>query len=313
MGGGQLRQVTARLAADLRTGQTLPEALRHQGKRVPPFYAGLVEAGVRSGRVADVLGTLTLYARSMADLRATILDATVYPAVVLAASLIILGGLLGFLIPQYDKLFAEFGIRLPLITEAVLYVCRRPGALLVAPVLAVAGAVLLARAVLAGTERGRCWWARAVYALPVVGPLVHAARLAAFTDLLAILVDYGLPLPRAFQLAGESSGDPFLVAGARQARQDLEAGLPLGPALRHRLLLPELVGWMTGVGEQRGELGKTLHHVAEVYRRQVTRRAALLRTVLPPFLIIVTAGAVVGLFVCVLILPMVRYLEALAR
>jgi type II secretory pathway component PulF len=199
------------------------------------------------------------------------------------------------------------------VTAALLYVCRRPGALLVAPVLAVAGALLLTRAALAGTERGRCWWARAVYALPIVGPLVHSARMAAFTDLLAILVDYGLPLPRAFQLAGESSSDPFLARGARQARQDLEAGLPLGPALRHRLLVPELISWMTGVGELRGDLGPTLHHIAEMYRRQVERRAALLRTVLPPFLIILTAGVVVGLFVAALILPMVRLLEALSK
>jgi type II secretory pathway component PulF len=149
--------------------------------------------------------------------------------------------------------------------------------------------------------------------LPVVGPLVRSARLAAFTDLLGILVDYGLSLPRAFELAGEASSDPFVKLGARQARQDLEAGLPLGPALRHRLLVPELIAWMTALGEQRGELGKVLHQIAAVYRRQVERRAALLRTVLPPFLIIGTAGVVVSVFVFALILPMVKLLEGLSK
>jgi type II secretory pathway component PulF len=310
---GQLRQVTAQLAADLRAGLTLPEAMQRQGKRVPPFYAALLEAAVQSGRVPEVLTTLTTYSRAVADLRGTILDATIYPAVVLVFAVAILAVVVGYLIPQYGELFRQFSMRLPVITEVVLAVCRRPGAFLVAPVLAVAGVLLLTRAVLAGTERGRCAWARAVYALPIVGTLLRDARLAAFTDLLAILADHGLPLPRAFYLAGEASSDPFLAAGARQARQDVEAGLPLGPALRHRLLVPELIAWMTTVGEQRGDLGRAFHQVAELYRRKVERRAALLRTVLPPFLIIATAGVVVCLFVFALILPMVRLLEALSK
>jgi general secretion pathway protein F len=313
MGGGRLRQVTAQLAADLRAGQTLPEALQRQGSRVPPFYAALVEAGIRSGRVAEVLATLTEYARTIANLRTTIIDAALYPAVVLVFAVAILGLVIGFLVPQYADIYQSFNMRLPVLTQAALAVCQRPGAFLVAPVLAVLGVLLLTRAALAGTERGRCYWTRAVYALPLVGTLVRSARLAAFTDLLAILVDYGLPLPRAFQLAGEASSDPFLAAGARQARQDLEAGLPLGPALRHRLLVPELVAWVTAAGERRGELGKALHHVAGLYRRQVEQRAALLRTVLPPFLIIATAGVVVGLFVIALILPMVKLLEGLSK
>jgi type II secretory pathway component PulF len=313
MGRGPLRQVTARLAEDLRAGRTLPEALQRQDGRVPPFYAGLVEAGIRSGRVAEVLATLTDYARTVAALRTTIADAALYPAVVLVFAVLILGVVLGYLVPQYGELYQQMGMQLPAFTQALLAVCRRPGAFLVAPVLAVLGALVLARGVLGGTERGRCGWAWAVYAVPLVGPLVRAARLAAFTELLAILVDYDLPLPRAFQLAGQASSDPFLAAGARQAQAELEAGQPLGPALRYRLRVPELVAWMTAAGEQRGELGKTLHHVAELYRRQVERRAALLRTVLPPFLIIGTGGVLVGLFVFALIMPMIKLLEGLTK
>jgi type II secretory pathway component PulF len=313
MGRGRLRQVTARLAADLRAGWTLPEALERQGSRVPPFYAGLVEAGVRSGRVAEVLATLTDYARAVAGLRATIITALIYPAVVLAFAGLLLTGLLVFMVPWFGEFFKSFNMRPPLVTEAVLAVCQRPGACLLAPILAVVGALLVVRAVLAGTERGRCWWAQAVYSVPIVGALLRAARLAAFTDLLAILVDYGLPLPRAFQLAGAASSDPLLAAGARQAQQDLEAGLPIGPALRHRLLVPELIAWMTAVGERRGELGAALHHVADLYRRQVERRAALLRTILPPLLIILTGGVIVCLVVSTLILPLVKLLEALSR
>jgi type II secretory pathway component PulF len=313
MGRGQLRTVTTQLAADLRAGQSLPEALQRQGSRVPPFYASLVEAGVRSGRVAEVLATLTEYARAMAGLRTTIVDAILYPAVVLLFAAAILAALIGYLVPQYGEVYHQFGMTLPALTEAVLVICRHADACVLAPLLVLLGALLLVWAALAGTERGRSFWTQAVYSLPIIGSLIRAARLAAFAELLAILVDYELPLPRAFHLAGAASSDPFLAAGARRAEQDLKEGLPLSPSLREHLHLPELIAWMTAVGERRGELGRALHQVAELYRRQVERRAALLRTVLPPFLIVATAGVVVGLFVIALILPLVKLLEGLSK
>ena len=70
---------------------------------------------------------------------------------------------------------------------------------------------------------------------------------------------------------------------------------------------------MTAVGELRGSLGKTLHQVAELYRRQVEMRVALLRSVLPPFLLIITVGSFVGIFVLTLLLPMIKLFEALSK
>src|SRR5437870_8667292 len=52
---GRLKQATVEIAGELKAGRTLPEALANQGSRVPPFYAGLVEAGIRSGRLGEVM------------------------------------------------------------------------------------------------------------------------------------------------------------------------------------------------------------------------------------------------------------------
>src|SRR5947209_1810511 len=91
MGTGRLRQVTATLAKDLREGRTLPEALERQAGRVPPFYAGLVSAGIRTGRIGEVLATLTAYARTLVNLRAIVADAFFYPAVVLSFAVLLFG------------------------------------------------------------------------------------------------------------------------------------------------------------------------------------------------------------------------------
>ena len=99
-----------------------------------------------------------------------------------------------------------------------------------------------------------------------VDPIVRSALQ---TELLAILIDHGLPLPEAFRLAGQASSDPLLLTAGQYIEQDLMQGVPLGEALRTRRLVPELIAWMTSFGEQRGALGKTLPYdtLGEIRRK----------------------------------------------
>jgi type IV pilus assembly protein PilC len=312
MGRGRLRQVTEDLAHDLQAGQTLPEALERQAGRVPPYYARLVTAGVRTGRVYEVLATLTAYARTVAATRSMVIDALFYPAVVFAFAFALFVALVAFILPQFDKIFSEFGMKLPVATEMVLVFGRAPLLTIGLPLALAGGALFVAWTTFRFTDTGRRAWARLLYAVPVIGTLLRSARLAAFTDLLAVLVEHGLPLPEAFRLAGESSSDPLMAEQARDVHDRLVAGQPLAEALRGRGLVPEWVAWMAGGGEQRGTLGPALQQVAAVYRRQVDSRATVLRSILPPFMIItISAGIVPGLFL--VFLPLFKLLEGLSK
>jgi type II secretory pathway component PulF len=313
MGKARLQRVTAALANDLRAGHPLPEALERQAGRVPSFYGGLVTAGIRSGRVGEVLATLTSYARAIANLRSLVMESLFYPIVVLTFGVLLFGLLCIFILPQFDQVFRDFHLQLPLVSRLVLKLGQHPLQLVVVPIGASFLYVWLIYVGLHFTKKGRLLRARMIYAVPLVGTLIRSARMAAFTDLLAILVDHALPLPEAFRLAGEATSDPVMAQNACCIQEELSLGKPLGEALRGRGLVPEWVSWMAGLGEQRGSLGSTLHQVAEMYRRQVEMRAALLRSVLPPFFIIGIAGLFVALFVFTGILPMLKLLEGLSK
>jgi type II secretory pathway component PulF len=313
MGRGKLARVTAALADDLRAGQTLGEALQRRGHDVPPYYAALVEAGVRSGNISKVLVTLTVYARSITNLRNIIVEALFYPTVILCFAIGLLIFLLGYVLPQFDEIFREFNMRLPAATAFALHVGRHPFLYLALPLGILLVGVLVLRTVLRSGESGRQRWARIVYSLPVIGALLRAARLATFTELLAILVDAEFPLPEAFRLAGQASADPIMGSASLEVEKELSQGRPLAEVLRNRGLVPEWVSWMTGMGERHGKLGDTLHQVASLYRRKVEMRAALLKSVLPPFVIICTAGVFVAGFVLVLMLPLFRVVEGLSK
>ena len=311
MGRGKLRRVTGEIAQDLQAGLTLPQAIERQEGRLPAFYAKLLSAGIRAGKVTDVISTLTAYARTLANLRAAVLDALLYPATVLVLSLILFGVVSTYLMPQFAEIFQTFKIKLPALTVLVFYVFDHALFFFVGLPGLVVGALLLLRAGMHRTPEGRQSWARFWYAVPIVGVLLRSSRLAAFADLLGILVDNGVPLPEAFLLAGRASTDPLMVAGAEQVHEGLCQGTPLGIMLHEQSLMPTTVVWMVGVGEKRGTLGATLHQVADTYRRQAEMRANLLRNLLPPLLVLFVAGFVVITYVLTLMLPIMSLLEGL--
>jgi type II secretory pathway component PulF len=312
MGKGELQRATSEIASDLQSGRTLPEALERQVGRVPDFYPALIQVAIRSGRIDEVLCTLTTYARSIVDLRSTVFGAIFYPCVILVFSFAIFGFVCWKIIPQFERLFLDFGVRLPPITMAVIQIGRHPLEFVLLPPIALVFSLMFIKLGLRRTEGGQRAWTRFVYSLPLTGMLIRASRLATFSDLLSILVQHSVPLPEAFRLAGSATNDPVLAHAARFVELDLREGKPLGEALRGRRLVPELICWMTGLGERRGKLADALHQVAEVYRRQAEVRAAMLRSVLPPFLILSTGGVLVGFFAIAMFLPLIQLLAALS-
>src|SRR5207302_973480 len=172
-------------------------------------------------------------------------------------------------LPQFAQISRASGLRRPWVADLVLAAGRRPVPVFVVPAGVLVIGLFLVWVVSRVSAPGRRVWVRLVYAVPLVGTLIRSARMAAFADLLAVLVDYELPLPEAFRLAGDASSDPLMAHQAQEIQNRIGQGAALSVALRGRGLLPEWVAWMAGSGEQRGALGPTLRQIAALYRRQV--------------------------------------------
>jgi type II secretory pathway component PulF len=313
MGRGRLRRVTAALGEDLRNGQTLPEALERRRGELPPYYAALAAAGIRTGQLPDVLTTLTNYARTIAQTRSMIVEAITYPLIVLAFAVILFAFMGTIVIPQFQQIFNDFKLPMPMVTTWAMKVTNSPLTWMLAPVVTLLIVAIAARFWIRRTHAGRKMWTRFVYSTPLIGALIHSARLAAFVDLLAVLVKYSVPLPEAFQLAGDASSDPLISDQTKDVRTRLEHGITLGEALTGQDLLPEWVAWMSASGERRGTLADTLQEIAAVYRRHVEARAAVLQNLLPSIMIIILAALLTGLFIVGLVVPLIHLMEGLSK
>ncbi len=312
MGSGELRTVTNALAIDLRAGHPLPEALARRQGQIPPYYANLVTAGVQTGRLPEVLTTLGTYSRAVAATKSTIIEAMLYPLMVFVVAIVLFAILSFFLLPQFDQIYQDFGLKLPYITELAIDISRNAD-IVIFVVLVPVGFLAICAAATHLTGRGRDFWAQAMTYVPLAGTVIRSARLAAFCDLLGMLIEFGVPLPTAFRLAGAASSDPAMAAKARAVEEQLDQGLPLATAFVGRGLAPDWVVWLAAAGERRNGLGGSLREIATIYRRQVDMRSAILRSVLAPFVVVVTAGSIAIFFATVVMMPMISLLESLSK
>ena len=248
---GRLRRVTEAIALDLKSGTTLPEAVNRRKTDLPTFYGNPSRQACARAGCPTCWPRSTTYARTVATTRAIVIDAMFYPAVVLVFALALSVGLVFLYCRKFDSAFPGIRLALPLPTRIFLAAGRYPLYVILPAVGILLGLFVLWEA-LRSTPRGNFILAHVVYAVPVLGTLIRSARLGGVRGPLALLVEYELPLPGRFRLAGDASSDPIMARQAHEIQHWLDQGVALGSALRGRGLLPEWVAWMTGAGEQRG-------------------------------------------------------------
>ena len=298
------RHLLAALRAEVNAGSTFARALAQHPREFSDIYCAVIGAGESSGGLAEVLDSLADDLEQRQALRAKLIGAALYPAIVTVIAIVIVLFLVGYVVPQVASVFAGTKRALPFLTVAMLAlsdVVRNYGWALLG------GLVLLAfgaRAALAQPrlrEKFDAAWLR----LPLVGKLARGYNAARFAGTLAMLAGAGVPILKALQAAAETLNNRALRADALDALLLVREGAPLASALAQKKRFPGLVAMFARLGEQTGQLPTMLQRAATQLGTEVQRRAMQLATVLEP-LLIVAMGGIVMLIVLAVLMPIIQ-------
>ncbi|POR10333.1 type II secretion system inner membrane protein GspF [Diaphorobacter sp. LR2014-1] len=298
------RHLLAALRAEVNAGSTFARALAQHPREFSDIYCAVIGAGESSGGLAEVLDSLADDLEQRQALRAKLIGAALYPAIVTVIAIVIVLFLVGYVVPQVASVFAGTKRALPFLTVAMLAlsdVVRNYGWALLG------GLVLLAfgaRAALAQPrlrEKFDAAWLR----LPLVGKLARGYNAARFAGTLAMLAGAGVPILKALQAAAETLNNRALRADALDALVLVREGAPLASALAQKKRFPGLVAMFARLGEQTGQLPTMLQRAATQLGTEVQRRAMQLATVLEP-LLIVAMGGIVMLIVLAVLMPIIQ-------
>jgi len=298
------RDLVAHLRAEVNAGSTFARALSSAPREFDDVYRAVVAAGEQSGALGTVLEKLADDLEERQALRAKLLGAALYPAIVSGIALLIVIFLVTYVVPQVASVFAHGKRALPFLTVAMLGISSfvRNWGWLVALALAAAGGLLwFSLRNDAFHERFDAMW----LGLPLIGRLARGYNAARFAGTLAMLAGAGVPILKALQAAAETLANRALRADAVDALAQVREGAPLASALAGRRRFPGLLAMFARLGEQTGELPVMLARAAAQLSGEVQRRAMALATILEP-LLIVAMGGVVMLIVLAVLLPIIQ-------
>ncbi len=298
------RHLVAALRAEVNAGSSFAQALAEHPRQFPPVYRSVVAAGEQSGHLGEVLERLADDLEQQQTLRAKLMAATLYPAIVSGVALLIVLFLLAYVVPQVATVFQSSQRSLPTLTVVMLAISQAVQLLWGYAALAlVAGALLVWQALRQPPLRLR--WDALWLRLPLVGPLARGYNAARFASTLAMLAGAGVPILRALHAAADTLANQALRADALQAEVLVREGAPLAQALAQHRRLPSLLAMFVRQGEQTGRLPDMLQRCADQLGNDVQRRAMQLATLLEP-LLIVAMGGLVMLIVLAVMLPIIQ-------
>ena len=304
-----LARLAEELLEQIRGGASLSEALAAQADAVGNLYVNMIRAGEASGALALMVSRLAEYLERMTALRSQVVNAMLYPVILLVFSILSLLVLMTFVVPEFVPLFEDAEQGLPWLTQGVFAAST---------LLRQYGWVALLLSVVA------LWWLRRCLAapafrlqfdswclgLPGIGPVIKRVETARLCRTLGAAVGNGVPLLSGVKLAGEVIGNRKMALVIDAVQAGLEEGKPMSDPLASAGVYPELATQLIAIGEAGGQLEAMLLRVADIYDEEVKTTIKRFLTVLEPAMIL-GLGALIALII-VSVLLAVLSLNALA-
>jgi general secretion pathway protein F len=299
-----VQEVLAGVRAEVLAGHSLHAALSRFERVFPPIYRALVNAGEKSGELHALLARLADYLESSQATRQKILQALLYPLIVVVVAFAVITGLVAYVVPQIVGVFTHSKQSLPLLTQALILVSdvlRASGLWLAA---GAAAAVVLVRRALKNEALRLRWHARLLRA-PLLGRFLRTVDSARFASTMAILVGSGVPLLAALEAGRGVIGNLVLRRSVERAIGLVREGSPLHRALAAERLFPPLLIHLVASGEASGTLDQMLARAAQQQQNELDHRTALALGLFEPLLILFMGGLVL-LIVLAVLLPIIN-------
>ncbi|CAN5561002.1 type II secretion system F family protein [soil metagenome] len=298
----KLAETLTKVCVDVETGHSFSESLQKHPRVFPPLMVNMVRAGETGGFLDGALESVAVNYEKEVKLRNTIKAALTYPVIVLIMSILAVIGMIIFIVPVFEKMFADLDGELPLPTQILVVISKNM--------------VWLGPLLLVLTVGVAIWWGRYKNSdrvrkvvdplrlrMPVFGPLAAKIAIARFTRNFATMVSSGVPILRSLAIVGETSGNWVVERALLKVQDSVRVGKSIAGPLAQEPIFPAMVTQMIAVGEDSGSLEIMLTKISDFYDSEVQATTEQLTSLIEPLMLAFIGVVIGGMIVC-LYLPM---------
>ncbi|MBI4837247.1 MAG: type II secretion system F family protein [Candidatus Portnoybacteria bacterium] len=298
----RFRQVLTEIERGIRGGKSFSVSLAEYPDVFPELFISMVRVGETTGRLDEVLMTLTIQMEKDYELRSKIRGAMVYPAIILSVMVAVGILMMVMVVPKLASAFQEMNLSLPLTTSIVIGVSQFLSNHLILGMALFVFIVVLIK-VSMKTESGKKSLDFVFLNLPLISDLSRKINAALFARNFSAMVDAGVPINQALKIVANTMSNSFFRESLLIIAEGIQKGESLSSLLRQFSgLYPAMVVQMVEVGETTGSLSDTLRNLAEFYEQEINHVTKNLSTVIEPILMVII-GVAVGFFAISIIQP----------
>jgi type IV pilus assembly protein PilC len=294
----------------VRSGSALSEAFEaHQGL-FPGVYTASLLAGEKSGNLEQVLRRYVSYVKVISAVRRKTISALVYPAILVALSVVVVTVIVVKVVPEFGNFYNQFGKELPLSTRFIVGLSEFVTSYFV---LLILGGIGLAAAVWTWMKRPgqRRRLDKILLRIPMVGPIAQKFSTSQGARTLATLLGGGIPLVNALEVTSRSLSNQHMAAELTSAAQQVREGRSLAATLSDSGAFPDVAIKMVEVGESTGALQEMLNSLADFYDEEIDTNLGRFVTIIEPALLVIMGIVIAGLLLS-LYLPLFNLSSALS-
>lgn len=274
----------------IKGGKLLSTALEEHPGTFDIVFTGLVAAGEKTGNVADVFQHLSHHLRWVSDTKRKVRKAVTYPIFLFLISIAVITVMMLWVIPQLSSFLTQQNFELPAYTKALIVTSNTFQEywkiILIAPVaffVTIKVLTLMSDEIAYQVDNIKL-------RTPILGTTIRKIETARFCHFFAITFKSGIDILECLDVGRKVVKNKVMRDSIKIVRKSVSEGSSLTNALKLSNHFPSLVIRMFKIGEETGNLDKSLENVNFFYDREVDDSVSAMIAMLQPILTIFLGG-----------------------
>jgi len=296
------KQIMEEISEKVKKGKSFSDGIAEYPGVFNRLSYALVMAGETGGNMADAMTRLAQYFDGRDKLGKKLKGATAYPIFVMSFITIIVIFIMAFIVPRFKMIFDQLGGELPLFTRGFMgfYEVLSGNILLIIASVIV---LVISCTLISKTKKGHYCFSKVALRIPLLGKLFTQAFIAAFSKTMSTLLSAGVSVIEVFDILIGMASNDIIRSAIVKTRAHIVEGSRISAGMAETGFFPNMIVKMIKIGEESGSLPIILERTSEHYERKVDAAVTTLTSLLEPVMI-VSVGAIVGVVVVALYLPL---------
>jgi type IV pilus assembly protein PilC len=295
--GGQ-KKILEVLKEDINQGKKISESFAKFPHAFDPVIIHLLEAAEQAGTLDETLKDLIITIKKDIEFNNKVKSALFYPGVVFGVFILISVMILVFVIPRISEVFLSLRVPLPLPTRILIASSRIFLKYMPLVIGGIIGGIAL---LIYFYKNNRKTLFNVFFSLPFFNNLAKEIDLTRFTRAMALLLNSGIPIARALELASQVAVKKEIVEMLKDAQETVNSGKNLSDSFKkYQKHLPGLMIRVTQAGEKTGSLSKSMQDLAEYFDERVSNIVKTMTALLEPMMLVLMGGLVGGMMLAII-------------